>query len=237
MERLFELVGREEYDLIILDTPPTRNALDFLDAPGRMADFFSSRFLKWLIAPSRSGVATVAAKPLTYVADKILGAAFLADITEFFLLLNSMYDGFVERARQVEALLQRETTKFMVVSSAERIPVSEASFFDSELRARDLHVAAWLVNRLSPAILSSDLDEELLGVGMAPDITTQGLAHSILGRALLEARRIALDEAEVVAEIAAGPTPVFPGYAVEGSLDNLAGVASFGHQLLDAEAF
>ena len=86
MERLYELVQRDEWDLIVVDTPPTRNALDFLDAPSRMADFFSSRFLKWLIAPSRASVTTLAARPLMYIADRILGAAFLADITEFFLL-------------------------------------------------------------------------------------------------------------------------------------------------------
>ena len=100
MEKLYELAHDGGFDLIVVDTPPTRNALDFLDAPQRMADFFSSRLLRWLIVPYRSRLVNAATKPFYQIADRILGTEFLADISEFFILFQSMYDGFVERSGQ-----------------------------------------------------------------------------------------------------------------------------------------
>ena len=107
MERLYDLHASGNYDLIVVDTPPTRNAIDFLEAPARMADFFSSRLLRWLTAPARSRVVNFASKPFYTVADRILGSQFLQDIAEFFLLFQAMYDGFVERAEAVEQVLAR----------------------------------------------------------------------------------------------------------------------------------
>ncbi|HWD52013.1 MAG TPA: ArsA-related P-loop ATPase, partial [Acidimicrobiales bacterium] len=138
MERLFEIHSEGEYDLIVVDTPPTRNALDFLDAPQRLADFFSSRLLRWLIVPYRSRLVNVATKPFYQIADRILGTQFLADISEFFILFQSMYDGFVERAGAVQRLLSDRRTTFMVVSTLEGVPLREAEFFAQELTARHL---------------------------------------------------------------------------------------------------
>jgi anion-transporting ArsA/GET3 family ATPase len=154
MERLFELHASGRWDLIVVDTPPTRNALDFLDAPSRLADFFSSRLLRWLIAPARSSLVNLASKPFTQVADRILGTQFLADITEFFVSLQSMYDGFVERSEAVTRLLADERTSFVVVSSSETVPLREAEFFATELRARHLDVGAVVLNKVLPASLS-----------------------------------------------------------------------------------
>ena len=156
MERLHELVEQDLYDLIIVDTPPTRNALDFLDAPSRMADFFSSRLLRWLIAPARGGVVGFAARPFSQIADKILGGQFVGDITEFFLLLNTMYDGFVQRAREVEMLLAHDDTSFLVISTLESVPVTEAEFFVRELSERRLNVRGWILNRVLPPSIASD---------------------------------------------------------------------------------
>ena len=154
MERLYELHSSGRWDLIVVDTPPTRNALDFLDAPSRLADFFSSRLLRWLIAPSRSTLLGIASKPFTQVADRILGTQFLADITEFFLSLQSMYDGFVERSQAVTRLLADERTSFIVVSSSETVPLREAEFFTAELGRRQLDVGAVVLNKVLPASLS-----------------------------------------------------------------------------------
>ncbi len=129
MERLYEIHTSGRYDLIVVDTPPTRNAIDFLDAPDRMADFFSSRLLRWLIAPYRSRVVGLASKPFYSVADRILGSQFLSDIAEFFILFQSMYDGFVERAKAVTRLLESPSTTFVVVSTLEAAPAREAQFF------------------------------------------------------------------------------------------------------------
>ena len=153
MERLYDLHASGNYDLIVVDTPPTRNAIDFLEAPSRMADFFSSRLLRWLTAPARSRVVNFASKPFYSVADRILGTQFLQDIAEFFLLMQGMYDGFVERAEAVEKVLRDKRTTFVVVSTLEAAPVREAEFFIVELRNRRLHLGAVVLNKVLPSFL------------------------------------------------------------------------------------
>jgi len=155
MERLYEIHSEGKYDLIVVDTPPTRNALDFLDAPQRMADFFSSRLLRWLIVPYRSRLVNVATKPFYQVADRILGTQFLADISEFFILFQSMHEGFVKRADAVTRLLSDRRTTFMVVSTLEATPLREAEFFSAELTARKLHLGAIILNKVLPDYLRS----------------------------------------------------------------------------------
>jgi anion-transporting ArsA/GET3 family ATPase len=153
MERLYEIHSESDYDLIVVDTPPTRNALDFLDAPERMADFFSSRLLRWLIVPYRSRLVNVATKPFYQVADRILGTEFLADISEFFVLFQSMYDGFVERSESVGRLLSDRRTTFIVISTLEAVPLREAEFFAEQLNARKLHLGAIVLNKVLPDYL------------------------------------------------------------------------------------
>jgi len=153
MERLYEIHSASDYDLIVVDTPPTRNALDFLDAPQRMADFFSSRLLRWLIVPYRSRLVNMATKPFYQVADRILGTEFLADISEFFILFQSMYDGFVARSEAVGRLLSDRRTTFVVVSTLEAVPLREAEFFAEQLTARQLHLGAIVLNKVLPDYL------------------------------------------------------------------------------------
>jgi anion-transporting ArsA/GET3 family ATPase len=153
MERLYEIHSESDYDLIVVDTPPTRNALDFLDAPQRMADFFSSRLLRWLIVPYRSRLVNMATKPFYQVADRILGTEFLADISEFFILFQSMYDGFVTRSESVGRLLSDRRTTFMVVSTLEAVPLREAEYFAEQLTARHLHLGAIILNKVLPDYL------------------------------------------------------------------------------------
>jgi anion-transporting ArsA/GET3 family ATPase len=153
MERLYEIHSESDYDLIVVDTPPTRNALDFLDAPQRMADFVSSRLLRWLIVPYRSRLVNVATKPFYSIADRILGTEFLADISEFFILFQSMYDGFVERSDAVGRLLSDRRTTFVVVSTLEAVPLREAEFFAEQLTARRLHLGAIVLNKVLPDYL------------------------------------------------------------------------------------
>jgi anion-transporting ArsA/GET3 family ATPase len=156
MERLFELHASGKYDCVIVDTPPSRNALDFLDAPSRMADFFGGRLLRWLTLPYRvtgargARVFSVASKPFTQIADRMLGSAFLQDIAEFFLNFQSMYDGFVERARSVERLLHDPRVGFVVVTTLEPAPLQEARFFCAELHRRDYELGAIVANKTLP---------------------------------------------------------------------------------------
>src|SRR3954471_24983330 len=153
MERLYEIHLEGHYDLLVVDTPPTRNALDFLEAPQRMADFFSSRLLRILTVPYRSRLVNMASRPFYQVADRILGSQFLEDIAEFFLLFQSMYEGFVERAKAVTRVLEDRRTTFVVVSPLESAPVREAEFFIRELQARKLHLGAVVLNKVLPEYL------------------------------------------------------------------------------------
>ncbi|MGH9045084.1 MAG: ArsA family ATPase [Acidimicrobiales bacterium] len=153
-ERLFELHSGGDYDLIVVDTPPSRHALDFLDAPGRMSDFFSSRLLRWLVMPSRSRLLGLASKPFHQIAQRVLGEQFLGDVSQFFALLQTMQEGFTERARAVARLLSDSRTSFVVVSSLETAPLKEARGFADELGRRGLHLGAIVVNRVLPSYMA-----------------------------------------------------------------------------------
>jgi anion-transporting ArsA/GET3 family ATPase len=153
VERLYELHAEGNYDLIVVDTPPTRSALDFLLAPERTADFFSSRLLRLLTVPYKSRLADVAAKPFYYVADRVIGSQFLEDIAEFFILFQTLSDGFVARAREVERLLADRRTAFMVVGTLEAMPVREAEAFMDLLPAKGFQLGALVLNRVLPTYL------------------------------------------------------------------------------------
>ncbi len=154
LERLHDLNASGLYDLIVIDTPPSRHALDFLDAPARMAEFFSSSLLRWITLPYRVGgervgkLGYLAAKPFYQIADRILGSQFLKDIAEFFLLFQTMYAGFVDRSTAVTALLHAKETTFVVVTTLDPAPANEADFLLAELNKRRLNVGALIINRV-----------------------------------------------------------------------------------------
>ena len=150
MERLYQIHTEGDYDLVVLDTPPTRNAIDFLEAPERMAEFFSSRFLRMLTAPYRNRLTNFASRPFHQIADRILGTQFLSDIAEFFLLFQSMYQGFVDRSRAVSRLLRDHRTTFVVVTTLEGPPLAEARRFIAGLAERRFHLGGIVLNRTLP---------------------------------------------------------------------------------------
>jgi anion-transporting ArsA/GET3 family ATPase len=158
MEKLYQLYGDGKFDLIVIDTPPTRNALDFLDAPRRMTDFFESRILRWFLLPyMKAGggmmrVANVAAVTFLRVVKRIVGAEVLEDTAEFFGNLEGMYEGFKQRARDVAALLKSNVTSFVVVTSPYEDSVTEATYFAARLDESDLPFGALVVNRVHPKI-------------------------------------------------------------------------------------
>ena len=176
MERLYEIHASGRYDLIVVDTPPTRNAIDFLEAPERMADFFSSRLLRWLTVPARSRAFTLASRPFYTVADRILGTQFLQDIAEFFLLFQTMYDGFVERARAVERTLSDKRTSFVVVSTLEASPAREADYFIDALRQRRFSLGAVVLNKVLPGWF---LDRDATGVAVRLARDPRPLAEAV----------------------------------------------------------
>ena len=186
MEQLHELHASGRYDLVIIDTPPSRNALDLLDAPGRMREFFASKLLKWLTVPYRSKLFTVASKPFNQVADRVLGSRFLQDIAEFFVLFRTMEAGFVARATEVERLLTDDRTTFIVVSTLEAAPVREARFLAEELQRRRMPLGALVLNRILPASVRQPAATKAaneLGVAAADDAFVDDVAATIAGGA------------------------------------------------------
>ena len=180
MERLHDLGRDPRFDVVIVDTPPSRNALDLLDAPVRMREFFGGRLLRWLTLPYRSRALTLASRPFLKIADSLLGARFLGDIAEFFTLLQSMESGFVQRARAVEDTLRSEATGFVVVTDAEPAAGEEALFLSRELRRRGMTPSLVVVNKVvpdpgppvplddHPAVVRSAVEA---GVGDEPGVT------------------------------------------------------------------
>jgi anion-transporting ArsA/GET3 family ATPase len=245
MERLYDLHTSGTYDLIVVDTPPTRNAIDFLEAPARMADFFSSRLLRWLTAPARSRVVNMASKPFYTVADRILGTQFLQDIAEFFLLFQSMYDGFVERAEAVERILQDKRTTFVVVTTLESAPVREAEFFLDELAERNLHLGALVFNKVLPSWLldrgatkaatALERSPAEAAAAMAPVVSADEaqvarVLHEV-GSSFLNFQVVARREAEVRAELARTPDVVATVPYLDHDVVDLAGLLLLGDHI------
>jgi anion-transporting ArsA/GET3 family ATPase len=238
MERLYEIHSEGKYDLIVVDTPPTRNALDFLDAPQRMADFFSSRLLRWLIVPYRSRLVNIASRPFYQVADRILGTQFLADISEFFILFQSMYAGFVERADAVTRLLSDRRTTFMVVSTLEATPVREAEFFSSQLMARKLHLGAVVLNKVLPEYLRDPRTDKLaqsiaarsveLGEGLTDDPVVAGRVLGEVAESFLNFGVVARREAEQQAELKGAPDVLVTVPFFDADIYDMAGLLRLG---------
>ena len=244
MERLHDIHSSGRYDLIVVDTPPTRNAIDFLDAPSRMADFFSSRLLRWLIAPYRSRLLTAASKPFYSVADRVLGAQFLQDIADFFILFQTMYDGFVERAKAVTRTLQDDRTSFLVVTTLDPDPVREAEFFIAELRRRQYHLGAVVFNRVLPAYLR-DRDARVAAERLRDEADDLAATMKIAERdraafadvlreiadSFLGYRALATRQAEQLAEFGSASELTLLVPALEEGVSSISDIVELGQQL------
>jgi anion-transporting ArsA/GET3 family ATPase len=147
--KLYELDQEGGYDLLVLDTPPSRNALDFLDAPDRLTDFFDGRALRLLLRPAGFGARIVGrGTGLVFsVLGRVTGANMIEDLSVFFRSLGGLVDGFRERARRVKALLGDPATTFLIVTSPEREPVEEAIYFHGKLAEARMPFGGAIVNR------------------------------------------------------------------------------------------
>ena len=160
MEKLGQLVSQDKWDLVVVDTPPSRNALDFLDAPKRLGSFMDGRLWRLLLAPGRgigrlvTGAVGLAMRALSTV----LGSQMLSDASAFVQSLDSTFGGFREKADRTYALLKRRGTQFVVVSAAEPDALREASFFVDRLSKEAMPLAGMILNRTHPTL--SDLHVE-----------------------------------------------------------------------------
>jgi anion-transporting ArsA/GET3 family ATPase len=156
MEKLLELSADERFDLVVLDTPPTRHALDFLEAPDRLMSFLDTSILRYFLKPYFVAgrltlkVATRTGAAALRLADRYLGLQFLQDLSEFFLAFEGMYDGFKERAARVHALLRGAGCGFVLVTSPAPPALNEALFFHRRLREKKMPFVALVVNRVHP---------------------------------------------------------------------------------------
>ena len=152
MEKLYELHHDDGYDLVVVDTPPSRNALDFLDAPRRLTRFLDHRLYRVLMAPTRGVMkaVNVAAQAFVRQVSKVVGAEVFDDAITFFQAFEGMEAGFKERAEHVLDLITSPATSFVLVASPKRDTVDEARFFAEKLNEADIPVAALIVNRMHP---------------------------------------------------------------------------------------
>ncbi|WP_042373632.1 ArsA family ATPase [Streptacidiphilus neutrinimicus] len=154
MEKLGQLHASGTWDLIVVDTPPSRSALDFLDAPNRLGSFLDGRLIKVLTAPAKVGgrsamkMLNVGMTMFTGVLSKVLGATVLQDVSTFVAAMDSMFGGFRERADRTYALLQAKGTAFLVVAAPERDALREAAYFVDRLEADRMPLAGLVLNRV-----------------------------------------------------------------------------------------
>ena len=153
MEKLYSLHSDGRFDLIVVDTPPTRRALDFLDAPHRLLRFLNNRLFRLLMAPTRAGLRAVSTATQMFLRtmSRVVGGAVVRDAIAFFAAFEGMEQGFRDRARLVSQLLDDPGTAFVVVAAPRRDAVAEAIFFADRLRASAGRVEALIANRMFPS--------------------------------------------------------------------------------------
>jgi anion-transporting ArsA/GET3 family ATPase len=185
MAKLFELEHSGEYDVIVLDTPPSRHAIDFLKAPDRLIALLEGRAVTAVLRPT--GHAARAAGLAFSALRRVTGVALLDDLTTFFQLLGGLLEGFQRRAEDVRTLLTAGTSAFLIVTSPETAPLEEAIFFAGELDRAGMHRVGVIVNRVHPlsprptngaaARLTAALGDALAGKVMSAHADVQRLAR------------------------------------------------------------
>jgi anion-transporting ArsA/GET3 family ATPase len=229
MEKLYELHEELDFDLVVVDTPPTRNALDFLDAPRRLTRFLDHRLYRLILAPTRAYLkaVSIAAQAFMRTVTKVVGADVLGDAVTFFHAFDGMEEGFRARAGRVMELLTAPGTSFVLVASARRDTVEEATFFAGKLRAAGIPTAALVVNRLHPRYGDADGDTPL------PDAPA-GSPLSVFLENLAQLRLIGASEEHQLAPLlaAVGDAPVVRVPFLSTDVHDLTSLTEVGHHLV-----
>jgi anion-transporting ArsA/GET3 family ATPase len=211
--KLYDLDQEGDFDLLVLDTPPSRNALDFLDAPGRLSSFLEGRALKAFVRPTGLGMRALGrgAGPVLSALRRVTGVDLLADISTFFQLLGDMTGDFRERAAQVEQMLRADTTAFLLITSPQHAPIEEAMWFQQTLAEHGLPFAGVVVNRVHHDLLGerepADL-VEALSATLAPELAAR-VAENFLDYHVL-ARRDDRNIARLAEEVDGRPLLLVP---------------------------
>lgn len=224
-ERLRALHDDDRFDLVVVDTPPSRHAFDFLDGPGRLARFVDHRIYRSVLAPRRGLLRAVNATAQLVVRTiaRVVGADLVDDAVDFFAAFEGMDTGFRDRAAEVEALLGESSTRFVMIGSARRSAVDELRWIESNLRDRGLRPGTLIVNRLTAVDIGAD----------APDAAEQTTLSGPVADVWDELRRLATAEAEIVEELASAMaiTDVRRVAELARPVADLAGIGAVADQL------
>jgi anion-transporting ArsA/GET3 family ATPase len=234
--KLYDLDRSGDFDVLVLDTPPSRNALDFLDAPDRLTGFFEGRALRIFLAPT--GIAAKVMGRGTSVVFSVLrrvtGVDLLQDLSVFFGALGGLVDGFRERASGVKKLLADPATTFLIITSPERDPVEEAIFFRGKLREAGMPFGGLIVNRVQLDLVEGDPDAaaaELEGE-LGPELTEK-VAETLRELRVLADRDQASIE-RLIDELDEPDPVVVP--LLEGDVHDVDGLARVHDHLFDVDA-
>jgi anion-transporting ArsA/GET3 family ATPase len=231
MEKLYELhhgglPDVPDFDLVVVDTPPTRNALDFLDAPRRLTNFLDNRIFRLLVMPTRAYLKAVSAATQTFLktVSRVVGAEVVGDAIAFFEAFEGMEAGFRDRAEAVRELLAAPETAFVLVTSPRPDAVEEATWFAGKLDDAGIEVAALVVNRLHPQF----------GGPQSVEMPAADTPLGVLRANLAEFQRIALREESHFGTLAKqiAPAPVCRVPFLAGDVHDLVGLAIVGNHLL-----
>jgi anion-transporting ArsA/GET3 family ATPase len=244
MEKLGQLKAAGGHDLIVVDTPPTRSALDFLDAPERMTTLMDGRMVRILLAPAKAGgkaylkVVTTGFSVFTSAITRIIGAQVLQDVSQFVAALETMFGGFRERAQATYDLLKSEGTHFVVVAAPERDALREASYFVERLAEEAMPLGGLVVNRVHRSAATALSAEKALaaaqdlesgdGVGDGDEALTTGILRLHADRMTLAAREKRLRERFSYAHPG---VPVTEVAALPGDVHDLDGLRRIGADL------
>ncbi|MEP7055824.1 MAG: ArsA family ATPase [Actinomycetota bacterium] len=244
MEKLGQLHASGDWDLIVVDTPPTRSALDFLDAPERVSSFLEGRMMRMLLAPAKmSGraylkVFSAGIGIFTTILTKITGAELLRDVSNFLAASESTFGGFRERAQQTYELLKDEQTAFVVVATPEAAALREAAYFVERLTSERMPLAGLVVNRVHRT------DEPKLTaercIAAAEMLEERGIEPIARAALLIHAERVriaARERQEIVGFVGTAPrVPVAEVEALPTDVHDLAGLRVIGAALAGGAA-
>ncbi len=242
-ERLYDVHVSGRYDLIVLDTPPVKNALDFLESPGRLTRFLDRQIMRWFLTPHEEGMfgkrLLMGTSAVVYrLLSHIFGRDFLDELATFFRLFGELYDGFRERHEAVGRIFADPSTAFVVVSAPTDASMEVAKFFLEELGNRRLPLAGLVVNQVHVATSTEPDVERLLGV--AARAADPRYAAALLARVSMAHRRLralAALEAEHVAElrVASGSAWVRVVPRLRDEVHDLAGLRQLHVALFDVD--
>jgi len=239
MEKLFELHSEGRFDLLVLDTPPSRNALDFLDAPKRLTQFIEGRSLQIFMRPTglAARVASRGTGVVLSVLKRIVGFDLLADLSEFFSAFSGMIDGFQDRAHRVSSLLSDEKTSFLVVCGPQGEPIDEAVFFHSKLVENGMHFGGVVINRVRYRLGTRQVKVNDLTGRIDSELGDEDLARR-LARTLAEYDVLAVRDQKNIEKLAKALNgePVIRVPYLDTDVHDIAGLGEINRYLFADEA-